>query len=332
MQAGLIAFTDKGRAQLQRVSAALACAECHIYDKTVTDSQTWIEREFNVCDALIFVGATGIAVRMIAPLLKGKDKDPAVLVLDETGRFVIPLVSGHIGGANALALELADKLGLTPVITTATDLNGVWAVDVWATQNDCIIDNIAAVKYISAALLNGANVGFCSDFPVADRLPKGLIAAQNGPLGVCVSLNTALKPFDVTLNIAPRILTLGVGCRKGVSADTLERFVLQTLAQHQLTPKALRNLASVELKRDEPGLRTFAQKYSLEINFFTADELKSVPGSFSGSAFVKGVTGVDNVCERAAVLASQGRLLFGKTSRDGITLAAAASQWQCVFN
>ena len=332
MKIGLIAFTAKGRAYLQRVAQALTFAEPRIYDKTSTDPKTWLESEFDNCEALIFVGATGIAVRLLAPLLKSKDRDPAVLVLDEAGRFVIPLVSGHIGGANALARELAAKLDLTAVITTATDLNNVWAVDVWATQQGCAIENIATIKHVSAALLNGATVGFCSDFPLAGRLPQGLAAAQNGVLGVCVSLNAALKPFDVTLNVVPKIVTLGVGCRKNTSFEDLESFALQTLALHHLSPKALQNLATIELKRDEPCLRAFAEKYNLGFKVFTADELKTAPGSFSGSAFVKSVTGVGNVCERAAVLAAQGQPLFGKTAHNGITLAAAASVWQCAFD
>lgn len=328
---GLITFTAKGRELGTRLTRTLTATKWLVYDKTAGDAKSWVSREFGTCDALVFVGATGIAVRLIAPLLQSKTQDPAVLVLDEAGRFVIPLVSGHIGGANALALQMAEKLGVAPVITTATDINGVWAADVWAVQNGCVVANPGHIKHISMALLNDVTVGFHSDFPASGRLPAGVVVADTGPWGVCVSLDAARKPFDITLNLVPQIVTLGAGCRRDTDITVFEEFALRELAKWKISSRSLQCLASIDLKNDEPCMLKFATKYGIAFKTFTAEDLNSVDGDFSKSEFVKQTTGVDNVCERAAVLASGGDVLAGKTAYNGMTLAIAAPAWQCSF-
>ena len=147
-----------------------------LFEKERESAKEFTRRCFAGCDAIVFIGAAGIAVRMIAPLVKAKDTDPAVLVIDEKGRFVIPILSGHIGGANALAMRLATLLHATPVITTATDVNGVFAVDVWATQNGCAIPDTQHIKAVSAALLVGQSVGVQSYFGICGTLPMGVLA------------------------------------------------------------------------------------------------------------------------------------------------------------
>ena len=141
---------------------------------------------FAWADALVFVGAAGIAVRSIAPWVRDKRTDPAVLCVDELGRFVVPLLSGHIGGANALALRLAEELGAVPVVTTATDVNGRFSVDAWAARQGLFLDSMKAAKAVSAAILEGP-VPLCCDFPVEGELPPGVVRGDSGAVGVCVS-------------------------------------------------------------------------------------------------------------------------------------------------
>lgn len=329
---GLITFTANGRVLGERLIRTSSATKWQVYDKTAEDAKSWVAREFRACDALVFIGATGIAVRLIAPLLQDKTTDPAVLVLDEAGRFVISLVSGHIGGANALALQIAAELGATSVITTATDLNGVWAADVWAIRNDCVVVNPDHIKHISMALLNNQEIGFYSPFPIIGTLPSNVRAKNKGALGVCVSLDAAKKPFDITLNLVPQIATLGAGCRKNTDIATFEAFVLRELAKWKLSPKALQYIASIDLKKDEPCMLEFAAKFDIAFKIFKAEDLNAVDGNFEPSEFVKQTTGVDNVCERAAVLASGGELLVGKTTCNGMTLAIAAPNWKSVFD
>jgi len=258
----------------------------------------WARDHFAASDALLFIGACGIAVRAIAPLLRSKTTDPAVLVMDEAGRYIIPILSGHIGGANALAVEIAAKTGAVPVITTATDVRGIPAIDSWAVQNDCAIENPEAIRNVSAAALAGRQVG------------------------VAITERSIKPPFPVTLFLRPRTLILGTGLRQGVSPELYEKNVRSFLSTCCVSLLSLRALATIDIKQNEPALTTFCARYALPLLTYSAEALRALPGSFTHSDFVEQIVGVGNVCERAAVLAG-GTLLTGKTVMDGITFALA---------
>ena len=281
----------------------------------------WAADRFRDSDGIIFIGAAGIAVRAIAPYVQDKRKDPAVIVLDEKGKFCIPLLSGHIGGANELAEWLAGEIGSIPVITTATDVNGRFAVDVYAKKNDMVISNMTYAKEISAALLSGEQVGFYTNFPVKGELPEGISWTHEADLGIYISPSYHSAYFDHTLWLIPRCLTIGIGCRKGVSARQIEKLVEDTLRDYSLYPEAILQVATIDLKKDEPGLMEFCRSRDLPLQIYTAEELKAVPGCFSSSGFVADITGVDNVCERSAVLAGGENLIIKKVSGDGVTCA-----------
>lgn len=331
MNIAVAAFTAHGRELQERIQQIWPEHSFALFNASTQSAREWTKTMFHTCDALIFIGATGIAVRLIAAWISTKDRDPAVLVVDEKGRFVIPLLSGHIGGANNLARNLAAALGAEPVITTATDIHGIFAVDEWSKAWGCTLADISRIKNISAALLAGEPVGFCSDFPICSPLPAGISCPNAQAVGICVSLHTHKKPFACTLNIIPKIGILGAGCRKGVSPEAFENFVLEVLEEQALSPQCLRTLASISLKKNEPCLNAFASKYGLNFITFTAEELERVPGTFTGSGFVKKVTGVDNVCERSAMASGGERLLIPKTSTGGISLALAVPNWECHF-
>ena len=332
----LISYTARGRALAARVADILKSEGhgCRTFalpkfaqegDEHLTLSASdWAGLGFREADALVFCCAAGIAVRAIAPHVKDKRTDPAVLVLDEGGTFVIPLLSGHLGGANALALDLADKLSATPVLTTATDVNGLFAVDVFAKGNDLYIEDMALAKAVSAALLAGEKVGFRSDLSVEGALPGGLTEGD-ASLGIYVSAGEG-APFPHTLRLIPRRYVAGIGCRRGKSEGELESFLLGNLEKNGVGLYELKALASIDLKRDEPGLTALADKLGLPFLTYSAEELKAVPGNFTPSAFVKEVTGVDSVCERAAVLASRGGLAVKKIAENGMTFALAKKE------
>ncbi len=284
---------------------------------------------FDKCQVLVFVGAVGIAVRTIAPFIKSKLTDPAVLSVDERANFVIPLLAGHIGGANELARCLAACLGAAACVTTATDVNGLFAVDEWAARNHMVLCSLAAAKDFAAALVAGTQVGLYADpeFAVSGTLPKNVVQGLQAPVGMAVTLNKQLQPFAVTVRLLPQIVHLGIGCRRNTPLANIEELVLPELEALQLDRRCVVAIASVDLKKDEQGLLAFAEKYHFAANFYTADELNSVAGDFTPSAFVKSVVGVSNVCERSAVLDSGGgRLLLRKTSKNGVTLAVAAEE------
>lgn len=285
------------------------------------------EVAFKDCQAIVFVGSVGIAVRSIAPFLKSKLVDPAVVSVDERGNFVIPLVAGHIGGANELARVLAVYVGGQACVTTATDVNGLFAVDEWAARNRMVICSLNAAKDFAAALVHDDIVGLSSDFPVAEPLPRHIeLTSEKGkyPVGMAVTLDKTAQPFATTVRLLPKIVHLGIGCRRNTSLEAIEALVLPELERLKIDRRCVVGIASVDLKQDEQGLLAFAEKYKWSTNFYSSDALSRVEGEFTPSAFVESVVGVSNVCERSAVLASGGgKLLLPKTSLNGVTLAVA---------
>ena len=335
MRAALFAYSRGGCATARRVLEALPEEVWMCYTMPRFEEPGFLPLDraiYDVCfssmDALIFVGACGIAVREIAPYVKSKKTDPAVVCIDEAGQFVIPLLSGHIGGANALAEKLAEKLDATAVVTTATDVRGKFAVDAWAARHGCAISDMGLAKAVSAAILE-EDIPLCSQFSLPTPLPEGMFAGESGPLGVFIGWRTK-APFARTLRLIPRVLRVGVGCRRGISAEAVVRAVQTVFAENGLDTAAIRGVCSIDLKQDEPGLLAACEKNNWPVHFYTAQQLRDVAGDFTLSDFVRSVTGVDNVCERAALLDAE-RLIVQKTARDGVTVAVAAEHWEVRF-
>lgn len=338
MNAALFAYSRRGCATARRVMEALGgyTVQAYTMERFEETGFSPIRRPardfygpiFADVQAMIFVSSVGLAVREIAPHLKSKATDPAVLVLDELGQYVIPVLSGHIGGANELAKELAVSLGAQAVITTATDINGRFSVDAWAAKNGCAITSLPVAKAVSAAVLEG-DVPLTCDFPVVTDLPRGIVSGAAGALGVYIGVYEK-TPFARTLRLIPRIVHLGIGCRKGTGEEAIRAAVDAALAEHGVDKRAVKCAASIDLKAQEAGLLAYCRAEGLPIEFYTAEELRAVRGEFTPSEFVKSVTGVDNVCERAALRNAE-TLLIKKTARDGVTVAAAAEHWEVRF-
>lgn len=336
MRSVLFAFTERGKATARRVAEILE-GEKALYAPARLAGEGFEAYpgglpEFTGTvfdwDALVFVGATGIAVRAVAPHVASKKSDPAVICLDEAGSFVIPLLSGHIGGANALARRLADALGAVPVVTTATDVNGRFSVDTWATERGMAITSMALAKRVSAEILT-RDIPFYTDGERPEALANGLTWAERGELGVCVSIHD-LKPFDSTLLLAPRVLRLGIGCRRGTPAEAIEAVIEKVLSENDLRLEAIKDAASIDVKSDEVGLLACCNAHDWSLTFYSAEQLMAVPGSFTKSDFVKNTVGVDNVCERAAA-ADGGRIIVPKTALNGVTVAVAELKWGIEF-
>ena len=338
MNAALFCFSDDGAVLARRAAEALGLPPSAIHSTEKYAARYGFSAHasiradmgalFGAHEALIFICACGIAVREIAPHLKSKADDPAVLVLDDQGRFVIPILSGHIGGANALAARLADALGAAPVITTATDGRGRFSPDAWAASHRCAISSLETAKAVSAAILTG-EVPVCAEAPLPAALPAGLTAGEEGALGIFIGIHTG-QPFAATLRLIPRVVTLGIGCRRGAPEAAIREAALTVLSAHGIDPRAVWRVASIDVKREEAGLLAFAQSLGAETAFYSAEALAAVPGAFSESEFVKKTVGVGCVCERAAALAG-GTLLIPKTVCAGVTVAAAIGEWRISF-
>ena len=313
---------------------------------------------FAEADHIIYIGAAGIAVRAIAPHLKSKDTDPGVIVMDEKAAYVIPILSGHIGGANALALDMARALGAQAVITTATDVNGVIAIDSWAMQNHMKIDRIGNIKHISSAVLENRRIKLYTQcrgkfavlkseelkalyegFEAADSLDSSNPSESSGsdvPLVVITDSQSLIedvrKRFPEALVLIPCVTFAGMGCRKDIDFLPAKELFDQALTELDLDVRAIRSLNSVDLKKDEKALLMLAEKYGIEFKTFSAEELMEAElhtdAEMSHSELVSRVAGAGNVCERAAVMGAAGseygiELIMKKTKRNGVTIAVS---------
>lgn len=348
MKLAVICFTGNGRKLCRTLMRGFQHLnmECRGYEKTKSRDECleevrlsvvqeplteWAKARFRDSDGLIFVGAAGIAVRAIAPCLLDKKQDPAVIVVDEQGRFSVSLLSGHVGGANQLAKEAARILGAVPVITTATDLREKFAVDLFAKENHLWLSDWQLAKEISAAVLEGETIGFFNDFKEHGERPEELNREDNGRYGIWVTAQDTNTQKNKVLRLVPQVIYIGIGCRKGTSRNQLEQAVQTALDGAGLCLESLAGIASIDLKKQEPGLLELAQCWRLPFLTYSADQLKEVPGEFIDSSFVAGVTGVGNVCERAAVLAAGGdrsSLVRKKQAADGVTVALAQRDYQ----
>ncbi|MDR1513482.1 MAG: cobalamin biosynthesis protein, partial [Propionibacteriaceae bacterium] len=288
----------------------------------------WTATHFASGRVLVFIGSVGLAVRAIAPHVASKTTDPAVVVVDETGRFAVPILSGHIGQANTWARRIAQALGAEPVVTTATDSRGVFAVDDWATRLGLKIANPERIKAVSAALLAGRTVRLASEFPIAGPPPAGVVPDPDR-WDVIVSCRQA--PADA-LHLVPPAVTAGIGCRRGTREDVIERAFGAALDAAGYHPASVAQVCSIDLKAREPGLVAFCERRGLPLRTFSAEELGGVQGAFGASDFVAATVGVDNVCERAAALGSGGYLVAAKAARDGVTVALALREPRLRFD
>ena len=348
------------------------------------------------CDAIIFVGATGIAVRAIAPFITGKAVDPAVLVIDEVGRYVISLLSGHLGGANALARTAAALIEAEPIITTATDAESAFAVDTFAKENGFLLTDLRKAKEVSAKVLRGEKLRIYSDIPMerlvqrparheAELVPAQDIdhadiiisyrthilkpasgadaydrpsdasetqhpeyqnaelsearsdAVQIHPLvdrdsAASASLGISEHPSEKTsraigLRLIAKRVHVGLGARKGVTQAEVAAAVATCLKDAGIDPRAVVALASIDLKKQEAGILAYSYESGVPFVTYTAEELRTVEGAFAGSSFVQSVTGVANVCERAAAFAAgrsgHAEVMVHKTIHGNVTTAVA---------
>ena len=338
MKLSIISFSENGRVLAEEVSRRRRY--CEVYPK-VLDLKAWTKEQFDTHRAILFIGACGIAVRSIAPFLESKLTDSPVLVMDEKGKYVIPILSGHVGGANALAREIAACMGAEAVITTATDLNEKFAVDVFATDNGFSIQNKEGIEKISSRILGGGQVTFAIDGWSAEE-SKSYLKEKNGgcpgevlPID-CTEEETAdiliseRVPKSAVLWLKPKLYILGMGCKRGKEFASLFAFVSECFKQQKLPMEEICGLASIDRKQKEEGLLALADY--LRVPFFTypEEQLKMLQGQFSASAFVESRVGVDNVCERAALLACRehGKIILPKTASEGMTLAIVRRDWR----
>lgn len=299
-----------------------------------------IKQKFRQYSGHIFIMSTGIVVRVIAPLIKHKTEDPAVVVVDDGGNHAISLLSGHLGGANELTRHIAGILGATPVITTATDVNQVPAIDVLAQEKKLLIENPAAIKTVNMAILKGEKIHLHDPFNyLKERIPNSEIRNFSGssePLkqdhhglgletvpGVFIDDVRSDLPAQV-LVLRPASLVAGIGCNRDTATDEIKKLLQDVLAAAELSLSSLKCLASIDVKADEDGLIALGDDLDLPLVFYERQELNRVKNIKTPSKVVEKHVGVKSVCEAAAILASRnGTLIVPKQSTKNVTVAIA---------
>lgn len=298
-----------------------------LYIQTMPDIKDFIAEAFRKRLPILFIGATGIAVRLIAEHVKDKFIDSPVLVMDVKRKFVIPLLSGHVGGANELAVLIAERTGAVPVITTGTDVEGRFAIDVFAKRNGFFILNRDVVKHVAGDILGGHRLCIWVHPDVEFVKPPVTLeyAVETGDTvpdyadvvvlpdagGVSDSYINGVKNLQKLKNLfienpekspvvlVPKTYCVGIGCKHGKTFDEISAFLEENLSD--AVRENMCAIASIDIKKHEIGLMEIAQYHHIPFVTYTADELAAVPGEFSESEFVREKTGVSNVCERAAV-------------------------------
>lgn len=368
----VISFTSKGKELADKVLFLISDGEFVRGDIEADFSlDDFVKDSFRQGNVLIFVGAAGIAVRAIAPYIEDKTKDPAVIVIDEAGKNVIPLLSGHIGGSVREAKRIAELLGANLVVTTASDVSGEFAVDVFASENGFAISDMKKAKEFTARLLEEKEAVYVVDAEIADmpfydvdtgyanvvrQLADGYSCgscakyADNEANEDCIDAENAVgKSFEKendfvrnkafftisfrkdksesgVLNLIPKCIVIGVGCKKGTPYEKLLAFVEDKLSEHNIDKRAVSVLASADIKKEEEGLIRVAKGLGAEFKVFSSDVLMAQEGEFTASEFVKSITGADNVCERAVAACGCKKILVTKESFAGMTFAAGVME------
>lgn len=330
-----------------------------------SNTDEWAKVQMSVKNELLFIGACGIAVRAIAPWVANKLYDSPVLVMDELGTYVIPILSGHVGGANEIAVKIGEMTGAIPVITTATDLNRCFAVDIFAKKNYLYIENKDGIARVSSKILRGEKISMAIEqLGHAISEPETLEAEENKtekvetvkagkqaeqdnrftnqieivdfppkqPIDVIIT--SQKQDYNASLILRPKEYVLGMGCKRDKEPEKIAGYIDQTLTALGISKNQVYAICSIDKKRDEAGFLQWSSLERIPFITYSAEELEDVEGDFEVSQFVKSQVGVDNVCERAALkgCGEGGELVYRKHASDGMTIAVAKRDWRVSFD
>jgi cobalt-precorrin 5A hydrolase / precorrin-3B C17-methyltransferase len=312
---GLIAATANGR----RNAAHLAdvWSDAHIYDGKAKDA---LGLAWNECDGIVLFLATGAAIRLIAPLLRGKDRDPGVVTVDDAANFAVALCGGHEGGANDLATSVADTLGATPVLTTASDSVGIPALDSLGRDLGFHLEEGSDLAAVGAALVSGEKVRLVSErrWPIGP-LPENVVRTAEREAPLILISDGIEEPPRPAVTYRPPSLVVGVGCSRGACKDEIVGLIEASLKDAGLSPNSIAALASIDVKRDEAGLLEVAGSLARPVRFFPAEDLSTVKVP-NPSEVVRRAVGTPSVAE-AAVVSSGAELIVEKHKSENVTVA-----------
>lgn len=308
--------------------------------------KAFVGRLFQEYDALVFIMATGIVVRSLAPYIESKVSDPAVIVMDEAGKHAISLLSGHLGGGNALAEKVGQTVGARPVITTASDVTGNLAVDMFAQNLGMAIGSMEGAKDVTAIGINGGRLHIYTSkaLPsmITKELPENVVVHivndsmenaverfrekqnDNGAedQGAMFITSRSIELPEHSVQLIPRNFVVGIGCRRNSKAEVIREVYLSACEKAQIDYRAIRLFATIQLKADEAGIHALLEDLQLPLEIVGLNDIKEVQGQFKGSDFVEKTIGVRAVAEPCAMLAgNNGAMRLHRYADQGVTIA-----------
>ena len=324
MKYAVITFTEKGD-QIAEILASSFNIDLYSKKKQIDFNFKEVSKKVMECyKVIIFISSTGIAVRAIAPYIKSKEVDPAVLVIDNSCNYVISLLSGHLGGANEITLKASAILSAKAIITTATDNLGITAPDMIAKDNGFIIENLKKAKEIAALLVEGKIIGFLDEKGIM-KTPAGYSSNLEDICGLvcvcsCENINTGLvENITPTLKLIRKNIVLGIGCRKKFPYEKMKQTVLRMLKEYNIDSRSIMSIATVDVKKDEVAIVELADYFKCQLKIFTIEDIKTIQHKFSGSDFVEKTIGARAVCEPCIEL-SGAKIIKNKMKLEGMTL------------
>ena len=337
MRIAIISVSDKGQELAldlkEKLDMDSTVIKCDLYHKNV-------KRHFPVLfhdyDAVIAIMASGILIRSVAPLVESKSTDPAVINIDDNGQFVISTLSGHLGGANELANKVAGLIDATPVITTSTDVNKKLGIDVLARDLHLSIDDAKEILYFNKAILEGREISLTVNpeknfnylFEYLNENTLEINVSIYYSSGVDTDeIHVALDGHEMTLK--ERKVVVGIGCRRGKECEFIYNGLMKSLEDLKILPSRVNLLASAEIKKDEKGILELSERLDIPVEFVEMDRLRLFESrDVSKSEFVYSKFRIYGVCEPSALIMAgfESRLIYKKTSYDGVTIAVAVSK------
>ena len=335
MKVAIISVSDKGKELALTIKEHLdndsTIIRADIFHKNV---KKYLKIAFYEYDAIVAIMASGILIRSIAPYIESKTTDPAVLNIDDNGNFVISTLSGHLGGANKLTNKIASLIDAMPVITTSSDVNNRLGIDVLASDLYLSIDNPKEILFFNKAILDGQKLTFTmngekeylADYLKRNTLEMDVSFAYSGDVDGD-EIRVTMDGHEIILK--EKKVVVGIGCRRGKECEKIYEGFIKSITDLGIAKSRVNQFASAEIKKDEKGILELSDKLDIPVNFVDLDKLKLFEsGDIQKSEFVKSKFGIYGVCEPSALIMAgfDSKLVYKKTSYDGVTIAVAVSK------
>ena len=336
MKLAIISVSNKGQELAYELKEILdsdsTIIKCDLYHKDVKNHFPILFYEY---DAIIAIMASGILIRSIAPLIESKLSDPAVVNIDDNGKFVISTLSGHLGGANDLAIKISKLINATPVITTSTDVNNKLGIDVLARDLYLSIDKPEEILFFNKSILDGCEISLTVNPNKNFEYLFEYISNNDNEINVSIYYSSKINQDEILVSLDEHELILkekkivvGIGCRRGKEYEKIHDGFMKTLNELKILPSRVNLLASAEIKKDEKGILELSEQMDIPVEFVEIDKLKLFESNdVSKSEFVYSKFGIYGVCEPSALIMAgfESKLIYKKTSYDGVTISVAVS-------